>query len=124
MIARKRRKRTGLALAAFFCPAVNFAIGYCVRLRTVTDAIKAYDGYVALHIPPPCPVSGRRSLVQSDNSHWRPSLPTISSFPICSLCNEAVEIETAKTDENGDAVHEECYVLKIQSRHTTVRTKT
>ena len=38
----------------------------------------------------------------------------MSRFPICSLCNEPVELETAKTDENGSAVHEECYTLKMQ----------
>jgi len=43
-------------------------------------------------------------------------LSTISEFPICSLCNEPVELETAKTDENGNAVHEECYALKMQPK--------
>jgi len=31
----------------------------------------------------------------------------------CSLCGKRVAIETAKTDEVGQAVHEECYLLKI-----------
>jgi hypothetical protein len=35
------------------------------------------------------------------------------SFPICSICNEPVEINTAKTDEDGKAIHEECYVMII-----------
>ena len=30
----------------------------------------------------------------------------------CPLCNEPVALETAKTDENGKAIHEECYALK------------
>jgi hypothetical protein len=46
------------------------------------------------------------------------TMPTISRFPICSLCNEPVELETSKTDENGRAVHEECYTLKMQSERT------
>jgi len=33
---------------------------------------------------------------------------------MCSLCNEPVELRTAKTDEDGKAVHEECYTLKMQ----------
>jgi hypothetical protein len=45
-------------------------------------------------------------------------MPRSSQFPICSLCNESVEIETAKTDERGDAVHEECYVLEIRPERT------
>jgi hypothetical protein len=42
----------------------------------------------------------------------------ISQFPICSLCNEPVEVETAKTDEKGNAVHEDCYVLEMQPEST------
>ena len=38
--------------------------------------------------------------------------PQRSFFP-CSICNELVELETAKTDETGKTVHEECYVQKI-----------
>jgi hypothetical protein len=30
-----------------------------------------------------------------------------------------VELETAKTDENGDAVHEECYVLIVRPKQVT-----
>jgi hypothetical protein len=43
-------------------------------------------------------------------------MPAIARLPICSLCNEPVEIETAKTDENGDAVHGDCYVVKIRPK--------
>ena len=32
----------------------------------------------------------------------------------CSFCNEPIEIKPAKTDEYGDAVHEACYVLRMQ----------
>jgi hypothetical protein len=41
-----------------------------------------------------------------------------ASYPICPLCTEHVEIETANTDEKGRAVHEDCYVALIlaQSR--------
>lgn len=34
------------------------------------------------------------------------------SFP-CSICNEFVELETAKIDEVGNPVHEECYLQKL-----------
>jgi hypothetical protein len=36
--------------------------------------------------------------------------------PKCSICNEPVELETAKTDQDGKAVHEECYVSRIMRR--------
>lgn len=32
---------------------------------------------------------------------------------ICSICGRRVNLETSKTDEDGQAVHEECYVRKI-----------
>jgi hypothetical protein len=35
-------------------------------------------------------------------------------LPNCSICNEPVELETAATDENGKAVHEDCYVIKMR----------
>jgi hypothetical protein len=33
---------------------------------------------------------------------------------ICSVCGKRVNVQTSKTDESGQAVHEECYVEKIQ----------
>jgi hypothetical protein len=50
-------------------------------------------------------------------------MPRSSQLPICSLCHETVEIETAKTDEDGKAVHEECYALKtrpIEAEHMAI----
>ena len=37
-----------------------------------------------------------------------------SRFLLCSLCNQPVELRTAKTNVDGKAVHEECYTLKMQ----------
>ena len=31
----------------------------------------------------------------------------------CFLCNEPVDLHTAKTDANGKAVHAECYTMKM-----------
>lgn len=31
----------------------------------------------------------------------------------CSICNQPVALEIAKTDDSGQALHEECYVLKL-----------
>jgi hypothetical protein len=47
-------------------------------------------------------------------------MPAIARLPICSLCDEPVEIETA-TDENGDAVHEDCYVVKMRPKRSRPR---
>jgi hypothetical protein len=32
---------------------------------------------------------------------------------LCALCHAPVQMENSKTDEDGQAVHEECYVLLI-----------
>jgi hypothetical protein len=34
-------------------------------------------------------------------------------LPRCCICNDPVLLETSKTDEFGQALHEECYVLKL-----------
>ncbi len=33
---------------------------------------------------------------------------------LCRICGKPVPLETAKTDEAGKAVHEECHVLKLR----------
>jgi hypothetical protein len=48
-------------------------------------------------------------------SRWRPQ----SKPALCSICDKPIVLETAKTDEYGDAVHEECYVLKVKLKQAT-----
>jgi hypothetical protein len=36
--------------------------------------------------------------------------------PICSICNAPVLLDSAKTDEDGAAIHEACYLVKIGVR--------
>jgi hypothetical protein len=36
------------------------------------------------------------------------------TLPTCPLCEKPVFLETAKTDENGNAIHEDCYLLKVR----------
>jgi hypothetical protein len=40
---------------------------------------------------------------------------TRSSFsvPLCSICHLPVPVNEAKTDEDGGAVHEDCYLIKL-----------
>lgn len=33
---------------------------------------------------------------------------------VCPICNKPVRLETCNTDEHGNAVHEDCYILKIK----------
>ena len=35
-------------------------------------------------------------------------------LPTCSICNKTVETETATTDDDGKAVHEECWLLNTR----------
>ena len=37
----------------------------------------------------------------------------------CSLCDKPVTLEASKTDEGGQAVHEECYVLNLRLKRPT-----
>jgi hypothetical protein len=32
----------------------------------------------------------------------------------CVICNKPVSLETTRTDEDGQPVHEECYVLRVR----------
>jgi hypothetical protein len=38
---------------------------------------------------------------------------TTPQGPLCAFCKQPVEMQTAKTDEHGNAVHEHCYFLKL-----------
>jgi hypothetical protein len=42
-----------------------------------------------------------------------------NTFPLCPICNKAVPLETANTDEHGRAMHEECYLLKVRLEDAT-----
>lgn len=40
---------------------------------------------------------------------------------LCPICDYPILLETATTDENGTAFHEECYVLKLELRRASGR---
>ena len=40
-------------------------------------------------------------------------LELLRPLAYCAICNKPVELERCKTDEAGDAVHEDCYVSKV-----------
>ena len=37
-----------------------------------------------------------------------------SSLLLCRICGKPVPVETANTDDVGNAIHEDCYVLKVK----------
>ena len=42
----------------------------------------------------------------------------------CTLCRQPVAVETAKTDGNGQAVHEECYTISVTGKTASSGTHT
>jgi hypothetical protein len=53
-----------------------------------------------------------------------PLMPKPIASPLCFICNNPVELEISKTDENGHAVHERCYLLRLRQRQATTETNT
>jgi hypothetical protein len=49
-------------------------------------------------------------------------IPRRPALPACPICNKEVQLETAKTDEVGRALHEECYLLRLNLRRSTMPT--
>ena len=38
----------------------------------------------------------------------------VAVVPLCVICRKPASLETAKADERGQTVHEECYLLKMK----------
>lgn len=38
---------------------------------------------------------------------------------LCPVCNEPIDLRVSKTDEQGRAIHEDCYALKIDVERAT-----
>jgi hypothetical protein len=36
--------------------------------------------------------------------------------PECAICKKSVKLEESKADENGQAIHEECYVSSVTGK--------
>ena len=41
----------------------------------------------------------------------------------CTICSHPIALETAKADEDGDAVHEGCYVVKLRAKSRSAVTQ-
>lgn len=61
------------------------------------------------------------TLLEAKRSRFKQSGPQLvpSDLARCQVCDEPVPLEASKTDENGKAVHEECYAIKVRLRQTT-----
>jgi hypothetical protein len=47
-------------------------------------------------------------------------LPEVQWRPECFICKATVKLEESKTDESGQAVHEDCYVSNITTERFMV----
>jgi hypothetical protein len=47
-------------------------------------------------------------------------MPFHPRFPRCPVCNEHVVVNTARIDESGQALHEDCYVLTLKKRPSKI----
>jgi len=41
------------------------------------------------------------------------SMSALALGPPCVVCGKPVELESSKTDEGGQPVHEECYIRRL-----------
>ena len=42
--------------------------------------------------------------------------PYVGWVPRCAICRKSVDLSVSKTNENGRAVHENCYVWRLLSQ--------
>ena len=40
-------------------------------------------------------------------------VPLLRANPTCCICGKAVPLESCNFDENGQPVHEDCYIAKL-----------
>ncbi len=65
--------------------------------------------------PSAVPIWGVGLLYKSDEPQRHLCLEADMPNPICAICHKPVKLETSKTNELGQAVHEACYLLMVSS---------
>jgi len=77
---------------------------------------------------PPIPHKSKSRIKWQDSCYSSgmeaPLMPEPIASPLCFICNNPVELEISKTDENGHAVHERCYLLRLRQRQATTEPNT
>jgi len=66
-------------------------------------------------------VRGSRSIRYIRETPRNPVMPSDEKTqpPMCSQCQEPVELGTARTDEDGKAIHPECYLHRLRMKRGT-----
>jgi hypothetical protein len=99
------RRRSKLPAVAYFGASQVFTIGFNLYSFEQPPPVREEVFAVANH-----PLSKFSNL--SRNRLVSPNPKEHSQMP-CPICQLPVPLETAKTDEKGRAIHEQCYVLKL-----------
>jgi hypothetical protein len=60
-------------------------------------------------------------LILAEKLSAEPSRGSLHTLLRCRICRKPVAVEIAKTDGNGQAVHEECYTLSVTAVSKTRR---
>lgn len=70
------------------------------------------------------PVSKVKEMIVGIEMHEGAAIvPGIQSILHCRMCRQPVAIETAKTDWDGQAIHEDCYVLSLSRKPTHAKNR-
>jgi hypothetical protein len=66
-------------------------------------------------------VRGSRSIRYIRGTPRYPVMPSDEKTQplVCSHCQQTVELGTARTDEDGKAIHPECYLLRLRMKRGT-----
>ena len=65
--------------------------------------------------PSVVPIRGVGLLCKSDEPQRHLCLEADMPNPMCAICHKPVKLETSKTNELGQAVHEACYLHRVSS---------
>lgn len=61
----------------------------------------------------------RRDGQSSVSANGKHASGSTFTAPLCGVCGKPVQIESAKTDGIGRAIHEDCLVLKMKLEHAS-----
>jgi hypothetical protein len=64
------------------------------------------------------------TLSQNESVNVKATLHSTRPILQCRICSEPIPIETAKTDGDGQAIHEECYILSLTKKSLTKKNLT
>ena len=91
-----------------------------IRIALHDEVAVCYSPRVPLHIPPPDPILGVGLLCNLMNgADRRPNLATQNPIHLCHVCAKPVDLGMCKTDDHGQAVHDDCYVSKLTLERVT-----